>query len=139
MTIDPALLTPYVLILIIKMLQDLVTRNTTFVFFKFNVFISLFLTRCECPKGYHGMSCNEKIDFCKNNPCFNKGVCKNLNDDFFCECPKTFYGTRCEQKKNGDFMLNFPRSGTTDFVKLDGFDGALSEVSSLWLWRRHCL
>ncbi|KAF2886660.1 hypothetical protein ILUMI_19512, partial [Ignelater luminosus] len=92
------------------------------------------LVRCECPKGHHGMSCNEKIDFCKNNPCFNKGICKNLNDDFFCECPKTFYGTRCEHKKNGDFILNFPRSGTTDYVKLDGFVGALSEISvCLWM------
>ncbi|KAK4887668.1 hypothetical protein RN001_003939 [Aquatica leii] len=90
--------------------------------------------RCECPKNYKGKSCTEEIDFCASNPCLNNATCMNTDDQYKCICPKTFYGINCQLKMNSDYILRFPRSGTTDFVKLNEFDQNLTQISAcLWM------
>ncbi|KAK2163803.1 hypothetical protein LSH36_74g12006 [Paralvinella palmiformis] len=54
--------------------------------------------RCECPAGYHGDRCEEKIDACFGNPCDNNGKCQVIDTfgRFSCTCLAGFEGDRCE-------------------------------------------
>lgn len=86
------------------------------------------LFRCECPEGYEGTTCTEKIDYCTNSPCHNDGQCVSLDKTFKCNCGKSYSGQLCEVKLDNNYVVHFPRSGTTDFVQVDGFEGDLTEV-----------
>src|SRR6218665_3685956 len=45
--------------------------------------------RCECPPGFHGPNCENKIDACFGNPCDNGATCKVLEmGRFSCHCPE---------------------------------------------------
>ncbi|KAB0799990.1 hypothetical protein PPYR_07870 [Photinus pyralis] len=93
--------------------------------------------RCECPKNYEGPTCSTLINYCASNHCLNNGKCTNSEEGPFCNCPKPYYGSNCQQKRNSDYILRFPRSGTTDFVKLNGFEQNLTEISTcLWMVTR---
>ncbi|KAL4219251.1 DNA repair protein Rad9 [Mactra antiquata] len=55
---------------------------------------------CECSTGYTGRWCQDRVDFCSDNPCMN-GHCVNLLDQYQCMCDNTGYtGTRCETDIN---------------------------------------
>lgn len=44
---------------------------------------------CQCPPGFHGANCENKIDACFGNPCDNGGTCKVMEmGRFSCHCPE---------------------------------------------------
>lgn len=51
---------------------------------------------CECSTGYTGRWCQDRIDYCVEDPCMN-GQCVSNLDQFECRCSNTGYtGTRLE-------------------------------------------
>ncbi|KAK5644039.1 hypothetical protein RI129_007884 [Pyrocoelia pectoralis] len=93
--------------------------------------------RCECPTNYEGPTCSTLVNHCFSNPCLNNGNCTYNEDGYRCICRKPFYGTNCERQKDSDYILRFPRSSTTDYVKMDGFVQNLTEISTcFWMITR---
>ncbi|KAK7111927.1 uncharacterized protein [Littorina saxatilis] len=44
-------------------------------------------TYCECPLGYTGDMCQDMVNACKSNPCYNGGACTSTGPNTFsCEC-----------------------------------------------------
>ncbi|XP_070533833.1 uncharacterized protein [Ptychodera flava] len=51
---------------------------------------------CACPPGYTGSSCEQDIDECASQPCFNLGTCIDHVGGFSCTCLQSFSGQFCE-------------------------------------------
>ncbi|XP_017779989.1 PREDICTED: sushi, von Willebrand factor type A, EGF and pentraxin domain-containing protein 1-like [Nicrophorus vespilloides] len=89
--------------------------------------------KCECLEGFEGVNCTQKLDPCKNVNCHN-GKCEEIeNFSYKCKCFRGFSGKNCDNELKEDYILNFPRSSTTDFVNMDGFQNDLNQVS-ICLW-----
>lgn len=47
------------------------------------------------------------VNDCDNQPCKNKGVCRDLDGDYTCQCPSPYVGKQCQlSKHNTDQILN---------------------------------
>ncbi|RZB38885.1 sushi, von Willebrand factor type A, EGF and pentraxin domain-containing protein 1-like [Asbolus verrucosus] len=89
---------------------------------------------CVCPEGYEGEFCTDKIDYCSDSPCLNGGTCSNNVTSFTCACPRFYYGKTCEFKRRSDYILNFQKFSTTDYIKLNGFTQNLTKITAcLWI------
>lgn len=51
---------------------------------------------CTCAAGFVGRNCDENVNECESNPCFN-GECLDLVDSYKCLCPPTYLGDHCEE------------------------------------------
>ncbi|VDN91471.1 unnamed protein product [Brugia pahangi] len=55
-------------------------------------------SRCICPTSYFGDFCTEKVEPCKNLPCYH-GICipqfHHLWPYYFCKCDPGYYGEKC--------------------------------------------
>ncbi|CAH0560178.1 unnamed protein product [Brassicogethes aeneus] len=90
--------------------------------------------RCLCPDGYTGENCTEKIDYCSENPCKNNGTCISETYTNTCECNKLFYGKFCEFKRETNYILEFTKYDTNNFIKMRGFTNNIREISAcLWM------
>lgn len=49
---------------------------------------------------YTGDNCDQNIDDCKDNPCLNGAICRDLIADFHCECQGPHSGKLCEKFVN---------------------------------------
>ncbi|CAL2029141.1 unnamed protein product [Caenorhabditis brenneri] len=89
----------------------------------FDVFTSN--VRCKCSPGFSGDHCNERIDDCQFEPCFNSGTCNILNynisngdliESYNCTCPTGYSGTNCENRlaPNCSEMITCQNGGTCD-------------------------
>lgn len=45
-----------------------------------------------------GKLCEESIGFCNQNPCQNKGICREHETSYACHCFPNFSGKNCEVK-----------------------------------------
>ncbi|KAL1230136.1 Cadherin-4 [Trichinella spiralis] len=52
---------------------------------------------CECPAGFTGSYCEERIKTCETMPCKNGGSCLPRRNGYLCKCTKQFYGVNCEK------------------------------------------
>lgn len=55
--------------------------------------------RCECPEGFTGKRCHEKIDLCGQNSCIN-GLCVDMLHTQRCICEPGWTGEVCDSKIN---------------------------------------
>lgn len=53
--------------------------------------------RCECPPGFTGKRCHEKINLCAHNPCVN-GLCVDMLHTQRCICEPGWTGELCDVK-----------------------------------------
>lgn len=102
---------------------------------------------CRCPKGLKGYNCTKVDSPCDRQPCRNNGRCiadalrnassigsesgdmDDIYDRYRCECPPYFYGEHCDVLTTPDFVLEFPKSGTNDYVQVVGPSVSLKEVA----------
>jgi hypothetical protein len=52
-------------------------------------------TRTQSPFGYTGTQ-QQKIDYCKNHNCSNRGTCHNGENAYTCSCNARYTGRNCE-------------------------------------------
>ncbi|XP_048578445.1 sushi, nidogen and EGF-like domain-containing protein 1 isoform X3 [Nematostella vectensis] len=85
---------------------------------------------CVCEQGYTGKHCETDIDECKNKPCQNGGICKNLPGKYECACPSGTTGKHCETflpgllrigeepvcSRNDSYIVQFVQSYQTSHV-----------------------
>lgn len=103
---------------------------------------------CQCPKGLRGFDCTQTKSACEPNPCTNNGHCQpnalrkfedigkvapdevdeNIYEMYTCKCPPYFYGPSCEIFVTPDYVLEIEKSGTQNYVKLNGPASSLNEV-----------
>ncbi|KAH1026828.1 hypothetical protein HUJ05_000441 [Dendroctonus ponderosae] len=89
--------------------------------------------RCTCLEGYSGPNC-QKIDYCTASKCENGGKCISKETSFMCSCSKLYEGDFCQFKRETNYMLNFSRYDTNDFIRLRGFEMNLTEITAcLWI------
>ncbi|XP_043472287.1 sushi, von Willebrand factor type A, EGF and pentraxin domain-containing protein 1-like isoform X2 [Leptopilina heterotoma] len=90
--------------------------------------------RCECPDGYTGKDCLTRINYCNQMPCKNGGKCISTPLNYTCQCPQIFTGPNCENELSLNYVMQFTKSGTTDYVKWTNLKEDLSELSvCLWI------
>uniref|UniRef100_A0AAR5P549 Sushi, von Willebrand factor type A, EGF and pentraxin domain-containing protein 1 n=2 Tax=Dendroctonus ponderosae TaxID=77166 RepID=A0AAR5P549_DENPD len=89
-----------------------------------------FVGKCTCLEGYSGPNC-QKIDYCTASKCENGGKCISKETSFMCSCSKLYEGDFCQFKRETNYMLNFSRYDTNDFIRLRGFEINLTEVRFL--------
>jgi hypothetical protein len=58
---------------------------------------------CQCNFGSTGSHCQDLIDNCANNPCFNKGQCNNQIGSYTCACSWPYTGPTCQNYINACF------------------------------------
>ncbi|UYV77531.1 MFGE8 [Cordylochernes scorpioides] len=52
---------------------------------------------CQCPPGYSGRHCHQRMDECSSRPCQNNGTCvTRSNFSYRCICQTGFTGQACE-------------------------------------------
>jgi hypothetical protein len=52
---------------------------------------------CQCPAGFSGTFCDQKVAFCTTNPCLNQGACMMLDAvNGVCVCQAPYGGLYCE-------------------------------------------
>ncbi|XP_076647342.1 sushi, von Willebrand factor type A, EGF and pentraxin domain-containing protein 1 isoform X1 [Halictus rubicundus] len=90
--------------------------------------------RCECNDGYTGENCAIRVDHCGSLPCRNNGECLNGISNYTCTCSVPFTGRNCETELSSDYVLHFTKSGTTDYVRMNGPAVNIAELTTcLWL------
>ncbi|XP_076380505.1 sushi, von Willebrand factor type A, EGF and pentraxin domain-containing protein 1 isoform X1 [Megalopta genalis] len=90
--------------------------------------------RCQCNDGYTGENCTTRIDHCGSLPCRNNGTCSNGIYNYTCTCPIPFTGGNCETELPSDYVVHFTKSGTTDYVRMNGPAVNIAELTAcLWL------
>ncbi len=52
---------------------------------------------CECRAGFYGERCQEEVDECASNPCWNGGRCTDYVNSYTCQCPPGYDGINCER------------------------------------------
>ncbi|KAK1802243.1 hypothetical protein P4O66_021907, partial [Electrophorus voltai] len=50
---------------------------------------------CKCQPGFEGMQCQINVNDCANQPCKNRGICRDLDGDYTCQCPSPYVGKQC--------------------------------------------
>ncbi|XP_076313975.1 cell polarity complex component crumbs [Tachypleus tridentatus] len=59
--------------------------------------------RCNCRYGYSGAWCQTIVDFCKPDPCQNKGLCTSREGKgYSCNCTDYYKGYNCSDQKTCD-------------------------------------
>ena len=57
--------------------------------------------RCNCAQGWEGVHCETQMNFCGNEICQNRGICRSFLLNYSCECLGTSYsGRHCETTTN---------------------------------------
>ncbi|KAG7276873.1 hypothetical protein CRUP_008010, partial [Coryphaenoides rupestris] len=51
---------------------------------------------CRCQPGFDGAHCQINVNDCADQPCKNKGVCRDLEGDYTCQCPSPYVGKQCQ-------------------------------------------
>lgn len=103
--------------------------NLLYAFLFCNYIAYKYFTRCECPEGYKGINCSEKINYCLPNPCLNNGSCIQNLTKYTCNCQKIYYGTNCEKQMSGHYNLKFSKLSTTQYIKMVGASNNLTEFT----------
>ena len=97
---------------------------------------------CNCDgTGHRGHHCQQEINVCDNNACFNGGTCFPQPGGFLCKCPSPFTGMRCSNSRsvsnpclsstpcqNNGTCLFSPSTGSLNCVCGEGFSGSRCEV-----------
>lgn len=83
---------------------------------------------CICPDGFTGKGCDIKLNHCQSVPCLNGGLCNSYLLTYSCTCSKLYYGPNCQYKRDSKYLLHFQRYSLNDYIKLNGFDGNVTEV-----------
>lgn len=61
---------------------------------------------CICDLGWEGIYCELVVNFCNNNTCQNRGICRPLFRNFTCEClGNHYFGRYCEHTSRKIFIL----------------------------------
>ncbi|KRY29059.1 Fibropellin-1, partial [Trichinella spiralis] len=63
---------------------------------------------CECPAGFTGSYCEERIKTCETMPCKNGGSCLPRRNGYLCKCTKQFYGVNCEKRICSYLLVDAP-------------------------------
>uniref|UniRef100_H2YSX9 EGF-like domain-containing protein n=1 Tax=Ciona savignyi TaxID=51511 RepID=H2YSX9_CIOSA len=51
---------------------------------------------CLCDAGFTGENCEQDVNDCQSDPCFNHGICHDLINSYECDCNGTGYnGPQC--------------------------------------------
>ncbi|MGH0173435.1 UNVERIFIED_CONTAM: hypothetical protein FKN15_065780 [Acipenser sinensis] len=102
---------------------------------------------CKCQHGFTGVLCQEDIDECDMNPCYNAGTCENIDGSYICHCPLTHTGgiayggpnctdilIGCENHncQNGGTCTPSLKNGLHDFscMCLNGYSGSRCQTST---------
>ncbi|XP_058890753.1 protein crumbs homolog 1-like isoform X2 [Acipenser ruthenus] len=102
---------------------------------------------CKCQQGFTGVLCQEDIDECDTNPCYNAGTCENINGSYICHCPPTHRGgiayggpnctdvlIGCESHncQNGGTCTPSLKNGLHEFscMCLNGYSGSMCQTST---------
>ncbi|XP_010876198.1 EGF-like repeat and discoidin I-like domain-containing protein 3 isoform X1 [Esox lucius] len=51
---------------------------------------------CKCQPGFEGVHCHINVNDCENEPCKNRGTCRDLEADYSCQCPSPYVGKQCQ-------------------------------------------
>ncbi|KAM6950118.1 lactadherin-like isoform 2-T2 [Lycodopsis pacificus] len=51
---------------------------------------------CKCQPGFEGVHCQINVNDCANQPCKNRGICRDLDGDYTCQCPSPYVGKQCQ-------------------------------------------
>lgn len=54
----------------------------------------------QTKKKFFGSHYYLDIDDCSTNPCHDRGVCRDLVNDFYCECKNGWKGKTCHSRKH---------------------------------------
>lgn len=92
------------------------------------MYLFIYCFSCICSEGFTGQECETKLNHCQSVPCLNGGSCNSNLLTHSCSCTKLYYGSNCQYKRNSKYLLYFQRYDTNDYIKLNGFDGNLTEV-----------
>ncbi|KAI1724308.1 EGF-like domain-containing protein [Ditylenchus destructor] len=91
---------------------------------------------CNCDSGYNGTNCDQDINECEHNPCFD-GKCINIEGSFICECKPGYTDPLCMTRINychGNPCLNggtcINDEGRYDCMCLPGYSGVNCETHS---------
>ena len=61
---------------------------------------------CICDLGWEGIYCESMVNFCNNNTCQNRGICRPLFRNFACQClGNHYFGRYCEHTSRKIFIL----------------------------------
>lgn len=55
---------------------------------------------CRCPEGFSGVNCEIVDNPCATSPCWNGGMCSEINGTFSCTCAPGWMGPMCKQNIN---------------------------------------
>ncbi|XP_055384716.1 uncharacterized protein LOC129614250 isoform X2 [Condylostylus longicornis] len=95
--------------------------------------------KCICQSGYIGVTCEQRLKPCSDNPCEGRGECFEKNDDFFCRCHAWWEGKRCERR-----MLHIPYKPLSERMLQEPFwlglitvFVVLAFIGLVWCAKRH--
>lgn len=54
------------------------------------------------------------VNDCAEQPCKNKGVCRDLEGDYTCQCPSPYVGKQCHMRRSTKYTTH-EASWPTDF------------------------
>ncbi|KAL4239882.1 Calcium ion binding [Mactra antiquata] len=96
---------------------------------------------CDCDAGTHyGRFCENTVNLCLSDPCYNNGVCTPTLGSYTCDCQGFATGTNCENLirlcdanqtptcQNGGHCINYP--GYTTCMCRSGYSGDICEKKS---------
>ena len=94
---------------------------------------------CFCKPGFQGTECQDEINECSSNPCFNGGVCEEGINSYTCVCPpgKSICPRRQERNEK---CLQLKLIVTTEFEGLPSVPHRLFwSVADCWVARPVCM
>lgn len=88
------------------------------------VFAVTKISRFTSWTGWTGRLCEKPMKLCSTNPCHNRALCMELDDEFkfefYCFCPPDFHGKLCENRFN-ECEPNNCQNGATCIDQVNGY------------------